>query len=105
MTLAKMFLARQECAKKKLEPILQEMMVKEKERRTAHLHAIIIAATCVGQLVGKECGCVLMSDMSESDHRLQQKTIPSRTVARYARMLLGVRCDRHSIFHEQHTSK
>ena len=32
------------CAQKILEPILQEMMVKEQERREAHLHEITIAA-------------------------------------------------------------
>ena len=44
----------QEYAKKILEPILQIMMVKEKERREAHLHEIRITATCVDQLVEKE---------------------------------------------------
>ena len=39
---------------KSLEPILQDTMVKEKEHREAHLHEIRFAATCVGQLVGKE---------------------------------------------------
>ena len=61
-------------APKWLEPILQEMMVKEEERCEAHLDEIRNAATCVMRFVAterfqgffyvcQECGCVSMSDM------------------------------------------
>ena len=60
-----------------LEPTLQHMVVKEKERREAHWHEIRNAASCVKQLVGKEgckesllmhhvcqeCSCFPISDM------------------------------------------
>ena len=84
-----MFLAEVRSAHKTLEPILQEMKVKEKARREAHLLDIRIEATWVMQLVGKdrskeslllhqvcqECGCVLLSDMccSPRGKRLKAK--------------------------------